>query len=321
MANSGHEELGLAGKSAVVVGSSGGWGRGVALALASVGARVVVNGRNPESVTRVVEEIRSAGGNAEGCAVAVDAPEGAQALTDFATDRFGSIDVLVNSTGGKVTGTILDITAADFDQSVDIQLKAPFLMTHYVAIAMVGSGTKGKIINMAGGAAVRPLYAESLHCATKGGLLAATWTWAQELAEHGITVNAARGGVRSPGTEPLIANIRSKLKEHGLPDDPSDRELGFYEAEEAAPLVVWLASARADRVTGQFVGIDGGKVTIWDLPASTEVHREGGWDVGSLDAVVGPLLEAATVRSSQQTQVIDALKYVGSSSGQDQDSH
>jgi NAD(P)-dependent dehydrogenase (short-subunit alcohol dehydrogenase family) len=317
---SANEELGLAGKSALVVGSSGGWGRGVAQALANVGARVVVNGRNPLNVAHVVEEIRSAGGVAEGLAVAVDDPEGAEALTEFATERYGSIDVLVNSTGGKVTGTILDLTSDDFDLSVGIQLKAPFLMTHYVAKTMVRSKTRGRIINMAGGAAVRPLYAESLHCATKGGLLAATWTWAQELAEHGITVNAARGGVRSPGTEPLIANIRSKLRERGLPDNASDRELGFYEAEEAAPLVVWLASARSEKVTGQFVGIDGGKVTIWDLPVSTEVHREGGWDVGSLDTVVGPLLEAATIRSGKETQVIDALKYVGSSSGNDQGS-
>jgi NAD(P)-dependent dehydrogenase (short-subunit alcohol dehydrogenase family) len=307
--------LGLEGKVALVVGSSGGWGRGVAIALAREGARVVVNGRHPETVAQVVSEIRAAGGETAGCPVAVHTSEGAQELTAFSLEHFGSIDILVNSTGGKNSGTILELTPEEFDSTVDLQLKAPFLMTHYVAKAMVESNVAGRIINMAGGASVRPLYGESLHCATKGGLLAATWTWAMELEPYGITVNAVRGGVRSPGTEPLIANIRRQLAARGLPDRASDRELGFFEAEEAAPLVVWLASNESAAITGQFVGIDGDKVTIWDLPAlAAEVHYVPRWDEGLLNTHVRPLLETITIKSRGQSQVIDALKYVGSPS-------
>jgi NAD(P)-dependent dehydrogenase (short-subunit alcohol dehydrogenase family) len=313
------QSTGLAGKSAVVVGSSGGWGEGVALALAREGVRVVINGTKPDAVKRVVSRIGSAGGDAIGCPVGVHTPEGAEELTAFARDQLDGIDILVNSTGGKVTGTIQELSAEAFDRSVDIQLKAPFLMTHCVANVMIESGTAGRIINMSGGAAVRPLYAESLHCATKGGLLAATWTWALELEPYGITVNAVRGGVRSPGTESLIARIRTQLGDNGRPEVISDRELGFFEAEEAAPLVVWLASELSKGITGQFVGIDGPKITIWDLPATgAEVHNSGGWSVDSLDATVKPLLAKATQKSRQETQVIDALKYVGADAGHDE---
>ena len=163
---------------------------------------------------------------------------------------------------------------------------------------MIEAGHGGRIIDMPGGAAVRPLYAESLHCATKGGLLAATWTWALELESYGITVNAARGGVRTPGTEALIARIRHQLGENGATERISDRELGFFDSEEAAPLVVWLASDNASGVTGQFVGIDGPKITIWDLPAiGAEVHREDGWDEDAIESIVRPLLEKATERA------------------------
>ena len=81
-----------------------------------------------------------------------------------------------------MTGCIQDLDAGAFESSIDMQLKAPFLMAHYASRVMIEAGHGGRIINMSGGAAVRPLYAESLHSATKGGLLAATWTWALELS-------------------------------------------------------------------------------------------------------------------------------------------
>lgn len=188
-------------------------------------------------------------------------------------------------------------------------------MTHYVAQAMVRSQVRGRIINMSGGAAVRPLFAESLHCATKGGLLAATWTWALELEPYGITVNAVRGGVRSTGTAPLIARIRHQMAERNLPGDISDRQLGFFEPEEAAPLVVWLASDSTAGITGQFVGIDGPKLTVWSLPAlEAQIYHHQGWDSERLDDAARSILEASTVRANRETQVMDSLALVGAPS-------
>jgi NAD(P)-dependent dehydrogenase (short-subunit alcohol dehydrogenase family) len=303
---------GFASKTAVVVGSSGGWGRGVAIALAREGVSVVVNGTKPEAVASVVDEIRSTGGSACGCVAGVHTPDGAQQLTTYALEQLGGIDILVNSIGGKVSGSILEISPEDFDYSVDVQLKAPFLVTHLVAQAMVRSQTAGRIINMAGGSSVRPFYGESLHGATKGGILAATWVWALELKPYGITVNAVRGGVRTPGTAPLIAKIRSQLGDDGTPEKISDKELGFFEPEEAAALVVWLASESAGGVTGQFVGLDGPKVTLWGIPAiERELYDAQGWDVERFERVVKPLLEAATRKVEQESGVIDTMKHVG----------
>jgi NAD(P)-dependent dehydrogenase (short-subunit alcohol dehydrogenase family) len=305
-----HEKLGLKGKVSVVVGSSKGWGRGVALGLAAEGSSVVVNGTDPQAVTKVVEEIRSRGGTATGLAVGVHTAEGAQRLTDFALAGYGRLDVLVNSSGGKTSATILEVSEAELDRAIDVQMKAPFLMTHFAAKAMVDGGRPGRVITLSGGAAVRGLYGESMHAATKGAVLAATWTWAMELERYGITVNAIRGGVRSPGTEPLIARIREQLKSRGAPHDMSDRDLGFFEPEEAAPLAIWLASDEASAVTGQFVGIDGPKITIWALADAAEIVEPGGWGFERLGRIVRPQLEAATEKSRQSGQVIAALNYV-----------
>jgi NAD(P)-dependent dehydrogenase (short-subunit alcohol dehydrogenase family) len=305
--------LGIEGKTVVIVGASSGWGRGAAKEFAGQGARVVVNGRNPDAVRHVVEEIQADGGVAMGYPAAVHTSEGAAALTSAALEHFGDIDVLVNSSGGKVTGTIVELSEEAFDESIDSQLRAPFLTTHHVAKAMVASDVRGRIINMAGGASVRPLYAESLHCATKGGLLAATWTWALELEPYGITVNAVRGGVRSNGTEPLIARMRERLGAGG--SKISDRELGFYEAEEVASLLVWLASPATAAITGQFIGIDGPKLTVWDLPMlHAQLFDVQGWDYPHLDSILRPVLERATDRARQESQVMDSLKLVGAPS-------
>ena len=305
-----HEQLGLKGKVSVVVGSSKGWGKGIALGLGDEGSSVVVNGTDPQAVSKVVDEIRGRGGSATGLAVGVHTAEGAQRLTDFALAEFDRLDILVNSSGGKQTATILELSEAQLDHAIDVQMKSPFLMTHFAAKAMVEGGRPGRIITLSGGAAVRGLYGESMHSATKGAVLAATWTWAMELETFGITVNAIRGGVRTPGTEPLIAGIREKLKARGAPHDMSDRELGFFEAEEAAPLAVWLASDEAASVTGQFVGIDGPKITIWALAEAVEIVEPQGWNIERLGRIVRPQLEGATVKSRQSGQVIAALNYV-----------
>jgi hypothetical protein len=90
----------------------------------------------------------------------------------------------------------------------------------------------------------------------------------------------------------------------------SDRELGFFEAEAAAPLAVWLASDEASSVTGQFVGIDGPKITIWALAEAAEIEEPEGWNVERLGSIVRSRLEAATQKSRQSEQVIAALNYV-----------
>jgi NAD(P)-dependent dehydrogenase (short-subunit alcohol dehydrogenase family) len=299
----------LSDRVGVVVGASGGWGQGTSRALAERGARVVACGRSAERLAPLVDAITSGGGSAVACVAQADEAAGADRIVAAALETFGGIDILVNTTGGKVPSSIQDCTDDAFDYSVQTQLRAPFVVTARVARHMIQAGRGGRIINLCGGAAVRALPGESLHAATKGAVLAATFCWAAELEPFGITVNAVRGGVRSPGTAELIRTIRRRLGDAGS-EIVTDRELGFFEPEEGAPLIVWLASDAAAGITGQFIGIDGPKLTVWaQAQTSVELLNRGGWSVADLtDFATEPLVKETSL-SKNNEQVIAALQH------------
>jgi hypothetical protein len=154
---------------------------------------------------------------------------------------------------------------------------------------MVRQGRGGRVVTVSGGAAVRATPGQSVHAATKGGVIAASLAWAEELTPHGITVNCVRGGVSSEGSRTLIEAIR---RARGPADD---RTLGFFPAEEAAELVVWLATPDAAHVTGRFIGIDGNVVTVWG-PATLEstVESTEPWSPAVFTERLGPLLGRRT---------------------------
>lgn len=301
----------FAGQVAVVVGATGGWGRGCCRALAAHGARVVACGRSAERLAPVVAEVVATGGQATACEADAGDGAGADHILATALNAYGAVDILVNTTGGKVPVVIQDCTDDAYDYSMATQLRAPFLVTARVARQMIEAGRGGRIINLSGGAAVRSLSGESLHAASKAAVLAATWCWADELQPFGITVNAVRGGVRSPGTADLIASIRQRLGTQGTQDAVTDRELGFFEPDEAAPLVVWLASDAAAGITGQFIGIDGPKLTLWaQAQTAAELFNPAGWSVADLAKFATPPALAETARSRANEQVIAALQHV-----------
>ncbi len=270
---------------AVVVGATQGWGEAVAHALAASGLAVVVNGRRAGEVARVVDAVRSAGGQAHGVAMSAATRAGARAIVGAAVAEFGGVDVLVNSAGLKRAMSILDITESSLTEAMDSQLLAPFWCTHVAARRMVAQGRGGRIISLAGGAAVRGYVGKSQHAAGKGGVLAATLSWALDLAPHGITVNAVRGTVATPATEPQRAAARAAHPGR------SDAELGFHPAADAAELVVWLAAAGAAGVTGRFIGIDGPRLTVWEAAGPVaEVYHASRWTAGEIGRALLPRL-------------------------------
>lgn len=257
---------------AVVVGATQGWGEAVAHALAATGIPVVVNGRRCAEVSRVVADVCAAGGQAVGVAVSAASLAGATQIVDAAVSAFGGVDILVNSAGVKHAMSILEITEASLGEAMAAQLLAPFWCTHVAARRMVAQGRGGRVVSLAGGAAVRGYPGKSQHAAGKGGVLAATLSWALDLAPHGITVNAVRGTVATPATVPQLAAARAATPGR------TDAELGFYAAADAAELVVWLASPDAAGVTGRFIGIDGPRLTVWETAGpAVEVHHAARW--------------------------------------------
>ncbi len=265
----------LDGKVAVVTGSGTGLGRAFAMGLAWAGAKVVVNSRTPGNVAAVVEEIRRSGGTAEGCAASVASMDGARAIIQTAIDRFGRMDILVNNAGMTGRKLLVDMSEEDFDEVMATNLKGTFACARYAVPHMMNQGW-GRIINVSSGSILGQEGATS-YASSKGGVLNMSLTWAVELAQHGITCNA----IRTSAATSLTEAKRKQLKQAALESKgqaPTDAELGYYKPEEAAPLVVFLASDQASWINGQFICIDGPSLAICEHThhAKTAV-MPGGW--------------------------------------------
>lgn len=284
-------DLSLSGKTAVVCGATSGWGYGAAFALAARGAAVVVNSRDPGRVAEVAAAVRARGGRCVGFPGGVQTAAGAGALVEAAVAEFGAVDVLLNSTGRTREAPLLEATEEDWRDVLDTQLTAVFHCTAAVARQMVAQGRGGRIITLGGGAAYRPKLGFSAHAASKGAVVAASATWALELAPHGITVNVVRGGVRSRGTAALEAELLDARR--ATSPGATARDVGLYEPAEAVGIVVWLASDAAARYTGLSFGIDGDTLSVWPPVDTIAWTRSGGWTAEAIathiDAVADEL--------------------------------
>ena len=277
-------------RTAVVTGSTQGWGRAAAEGLGAAGIAVVVNGRH-DDVHDVAACIRGDGGQAIGVQLATDTASGVQQLLERALDEYGRLDIWVNALGRMSPSSLLTETEDNWLATIQAQLTSVFLGARAAAHQMVSQGTGGRIISVAGGAAFGSPGA-SAHAATKGAVLAATYSWAEELRPHGITVNAIRGGVQSPGMNAFIESMG--LAGGKAPtDDAAQHALGFYRRDEATPLAVWLVSEAAAAVTGQYIGIDGPRIVVYGrVQTALQLIEPGGWSIQRLDAVLQPALRA-----------------------------
>ena len=270
----------LDGKVAVVTGSGSGMGRAFALALATAGAKVVVNARTASDVASVVEEVRKGGCAAEGCVVSVATMEGARRIVQTALDGFGRIDILVNNAGISVRKLLAEMTEEDFDDVIATNLKGIFACARHAVPHMIKQGW-GRIINVASGSVIGQ-DANTSYSASKGGVLSMSLTWAVELEKYGITCNA----IRSSAATRLNVARREQTKQEALDrnEEPlTDLDLGYFQPEEAAPLVVFLASDQANWINGQFICIDGPRLANCEHThhAKTAV-MPGGWTVEHL---------------------------------------
>ncbi|WP_068076651.1 SDR family NAD(P)-dependent oxidoreductase [Novosphingobium lentum] len=272
-------DLGLAGKAAVVTGSARGWGRGIALELAARGVRVIVNGRSAATTDATVQAIRDAGGTAESCIADVGTTPGCDALVEACIAAFGTIDILINNAGFLMSAPLWDMTDAQWDEVLATQLTAQFRCSRAAARHMIAAGHGGRIINMVGGGGFTGQFNNANHAASKGGGMGAVLTWAGELAPHAITVNGVVGIVETDLTRPLHDKVRAARKAQGMADwDISARDLGSFPADEAASIVVWLASAAAAEVTGQFFEIQGPEIQLWRMATiERSFHRYPRW--------------------------------------------
>ena len=242
----------LNGQVAIVTGASRGIGRATALALATEGAKVVVNyARSSGAADEVVAEITGAGGEAIALQADVSQAEEVDNLIKTTKGKFGSIDVLVNNAGITRDTLLLRMKLEEWQAVIDLNLTGVFLCTKAVSKIMLKQ-RRGRIINIASVAGQMGNPGQGNYSAAKAGVIGFTKTVAKELASRGVTVNAvAPGFITTDMTSDLEAEEILKfipLARYGKP-------------EEVAGMIRFLASDPAALyITGQVFNVDGGMV-------------------------------------------------------------
>ena len=264
----------LAGKAVVVTGGGRGVGRGITRAMAKAGANVVVAGRSPGPLHDAVEEAHALGANAVAAPTDITHPDEVAALVARTIDAFGALDCWVNNAGSANkadVGALIDLTEAQWDAVVDLNLKWTFFAAQAAARAMTGGGS---IINISSRSASQPNPMTGQYGAAKAGLENLTATMAVEWGHLGIRVNAVAPGVVL--TEAPAAMDRPSRRRRQVETIPL-RRLGTV--DDVGGLCVYLASDEASWVTGEVVQIHGGsRIPVGYLTYLHHVNERLGWD-------------------------------------------
>jgi NAD(P)-dependent dehydrogenase (short-subunit alcohol dehydrogenase family) len=281
----------LKGKVAVVTGAGRGIGRGIALALAREGARVVVNdvgcavdgrGTEQDPAQQVVNEIKALGSDAVPNHDSVAAFDAAANIIKTAVDAFGRLDILVNNAGIVRDKSLTNMTEEDFDAVIAVHLKGTFNCGKHAFVRMREQNS-GRIINITSSAGLRGNFGQSNYGAAKAGIMGLTLVWAIEGEKYGITVNAMApsGLTRMTGTIPGM--------DASNPPPQMDPALN-------GPLIAFLASDQAGHVNGQIFGRRGFGYTIFQQPKPIAMlYKPGGLSAGEVaehfNAVFGEHLQ------------------------------
>ncbi|MEK5231408.1 acetoin reductase [Lysinibacillus sp. FSL K6-0232] len=254
-------------KVAVVTGSAGGLGRGIAERLIKDGFQVVLHDINEELLNSTVEELKNTGADIIGVVGDVSKQEDQINLVNKAVEAFGRLDVFVNNAGIDAVTPFLEIEEQELNRLFGINVNGVVFGTQAAAKQFIAQGSKGKIINACSIAGHEAYEMLGTYSATKHAVRAITHASAKELAQHQITVNAYCPGVAKTK---MWDRIDAEMVRHSngalQPGEPfanftAGIALQRYQTpEDVANLVSFLASDDADYITGQAIITDGGLV-------------------------------------------------------------
>lgn len=242
----------LKNKIALITGAGRGIGRAIAIALAKEGAEVVINYNGSEERAKEVKQtIEENGGKASIYKCNVSDFAACEAMIKDIFKEYGHLDILVNNAGITKDGLIMKMKEEDFDSVLNVNLKGTFNTIRHSARQMLKQRS-GKIINISSVSGILGNVGQANYAASKAGVIGLTKTMARELGSRGITVNAiAPGFVDTEMTEVLSEEIRENACKQII--------LGrFGKPEDIANTAVFLASDKADYITGQVISVDGG---------------------------------------------------------------
>ncbi len=247
------DQFRLDGRRALVTGGSKGLGRVIATALAEAGADLVITARTAEQCETTAREISEATGR-QTIAIAADvsvAGDVDRLFQKATADR--PIDILINSAGVNVRGTVSEISEADWDSVLDINLKAPFLLARRFGPAMAERGW-GRVVMLGSIMSSVSIAARSPYASSKAGVLGLTRTLAIEWATKGVTVNTICPGPFATDMNRALLDDPRKYNEF-VSKIPMGR---WGELPEIAGAALFLASPASSYVTGSALYIDGG---------------------------------------------------------------
>ncbi len=247
----------FAGKSIVVTGASSGIGRATAKAFSEHGGSVIAFARNKERLDSLYDECKQNQGEIHPVRGDVTKEMDRQKCIDYALDKLGRIDVLVNAAGIIASGTIENTTEAQWDEMFDINLRSVFRMMQLAIPHLIL--TKGNIVNVSSVTGIRAFPNVLAYSVSKAGVDQLTHCAALEMAPKGVRINAVNPGVvvtelhRNSG---MTEEQYQAFLEHSKTTHPLGRT---GTPEEVADLILFLSSSRANWITGVSYSIDGGR--------------------------------------------------------------
>jgi NAD(P)-dependent dehydrogenase (short-subunit alcohol dehydrogenase family) len=273
----------LTDRVAIVTGAGRGIGRGEALALASEGAKVVVNdlggavdgsGAAHSPADEVVAEIKKLGGEAVANYDSVATMSGGENIVKTAIDNFGKVDVLVNNAGILRDRMLFNMTEEDWDKVLKVHLYG-----HFHTIRAVSPHFRqqryGRIINTSSVAGLNATtYGQANYGAAKEGIVGLTRKVARDMGRYGVTCNAIRPNA---GTRLTLSDEMKKARPEAM------ARFEAMKPEGIAPLVVWLASDDAANVNGRTFFVERGRIGFYSEPVlERQLVKDGGWTIDEL---------------------------------------
>jgi len=283
----------LQNKVAVITGAGRGIGRGIALLMASEGARVVVNdlggteageGKDSSVAEQVAAEIRARGGEAKANTDSVASWDGAHRIVQTALDSFGRIDILVNNAGILRDRMLFNMSEEEWDAVMSVHLKGTFCCTR-AAVPHMRQQKSGRLIHFTSTSGLIGNVGQANYGAAKLGIAGLSRNAAIDMARSNVTSNciAPFAWTRLIATIPTETEAQRKRVE----------KIKKMTAADVAPLAVFLASDAAQNISGQIFGVRGKEIYLFSQPRVVRsIHQSLGWTVEELTEVLEPTMKS-----------------------------